>query len=93
MYYVINGSYGGYSVPAEVREMLNCDIFNEEVRSNFQFARWVMEHPHATDLEVVEIPEYATDWELDEYDGFESVIAVVNGRIVHLDPLNSEDFI
>lgn len=93
MYYVINGSYGGYQVPAEVRTMLDCDMFDEEVRSNFQFVRWVMEHPHATDLEVVEIPEYATDWELDEYDGFESIIAVVDGHIVHLDPLNPEDFI
>lgn len=93
MYYVINGAYGGYSVPDEVCEMLNCDMFDKKVRSNFQFVRWVMEHPHVTDLAVVEIPEYATDWELDAYDGFESVIAVVNGKIVHLDPLNPEDFI
>ena len=91
MYYVINSAYGGYEVPAEVCAMLGCDIFDEEVRSNFQFVRWVMEHPEG-DLEVVEIPEYATDWELDEYDGFESVIAVVNGKIVHLDTLNPEDF-
>lgn len=93
MYYVINGSYGGYHVPKEVRAMLNCGAYDEEVRSNFRFVRWVMEHSNSTDLEVVEIPAGATDWELDEYDGFESVIAVVNGRIVHLDALNPEDFI
>ena len=93
MYYVINSSYGGYRVPDEVCAMLNCGAYDEEVRSNLHFVRWVVEHTHATDLEVVEIPEYATDWELDEYDGFESIIAVVNGRIVHLDALNPEDFI
>lgn len=93
MYYVINNEYGGYRVPDAVRAILNCGMFDEDVRSNFQFVRWVMEHPNDTDLAVVEIPEYATDWELDEYEGFESVIAVVNGRIVHLDTLNPEDFI
>lgn len=92
MYYVINGSYGGYEVPAEVRAMLNCGAYDEEVRSNFRFVRWVMEHYDTTDLEVVEIPAGATDWELDEYDGYESVIAVVNGRIVHLDTLDPEVF-
>jgi hypothetical protein len=34
-------------------------------------------------LEVVEIPDTATDWELDDHDGIERIIYVVNGKIHH----------
>jgi hypothetical protein len=32
---------------------------------------------------VVEIPDNTTDWELDDYDGMESIIYVVDGKIYH----------
>lgn len=35
-------------------------------------------------LMVVEIPDNATDWELDEYDGLESIIYVADGKIHHI---------
>ena len=35
-------------------------------------------------LKVVEIPDEATDWEIDEYDGSESIICVVDGKIRHI---------
>lgn len=34
-------------------------------------------------LKVVEIPDNTTDWELEEYDGSESIIYVVDGKIHH----------
>ena len=34
-------------------------------------------------LRVVEIPDCATDYEIDEYDGFETIIYVVDGKIYH----------
>ena len=34
-------------------------------------------------LKVVEIPDDATDWEIEDYDGFESIIYVVDGKICH----------
>lgn len=34
-------------------------------------------------LEVVEIPDTTTDWELDDHDGIERIIYVVNGKIHH----------
>ena len=37
-----------------------------------------------SDLKVVEIPDDATDWELKEFDGMEQIIAVVNGKLVHI---------
>ena len=34
-------------------------------------------------LRIVELPDGYTDYEVDEYDGFESVIYVLNGKIHH----------
>ena len=34
-------------------------------------------------LKVVEIPDTATDWECNDYDGLESITYVVNGKIYH----------
>lgn len=33
---------------------------------------------------VIEIPEDATDWEIEEYDGKEWVICIVNGKLVEI---------
>lgn len=35
-------------------------------------------------LTVVEIPEEATDWEVNDYDGMESITAVIDGKLVHI---------
>lgn len=34
-------------------------------------------------LKIIEIPDIATDWEVEDYDGFESVTYVVDGKIHH----------
>lgn len=34
-------------------------------------------------VKIVEIPNEATDWEINEYDGCESITYVVNGKIKH----------
>jgi nitroreductase len=49
-----------------------------------ELVAFVESHPdECGDLEVVEIPDTATDWEIDEYDGWESVVYVVNGKLHH----------
>lgn len=92
MKYVINATYGGFKVPAEVCEALNCDRWadNDEVRTSKELIEWVKNHSYE-DLAIVEIPDNATDWELDEYDGWESIIAVIDGKIVHLETLDIEE--
>lgn len=35
----------------------------------------------SSNIEVVEIPDNVTDWQINEYDGAESVIYVVDGKI------------
>lgn len=86
MDYVINRDYGGFKVPQEVADELDCSVwdFSYEIRTSYELIEWVHAHPNDTTLAVVNIPDEATDWELLEYDGFEQVLAVIDGRIVHL---------
>lgn len=78
---VINADYGGYGYGvAEQYE----DLVNGNDRFNAELIEFVETHPNECgDLVVINIPDEATDWELDEYDGWESVIYVLNGKIVH----------
>ena len=90
MLYVINAAYGGFCVPDEVTNALGCDRYTfyyaDDIRTDETLIAWVREHRNDEDneLALVNIPENATDWELNEYDGFESIVAVVDGKIVHL---------
>jgi hypothetical protein len=78
---VINNNYGGYGlgVNAEHRELV---AKYENDRSNLELVALV-ENNHIGDLVVVEIPDNATDWNIEEYDGLETVIYVLDGRICY----------
>ena len=80
---VINANYGGFGLDvAEQYEYWVRDF--EGDRTNAELVEFVETHPdECGDLAVITIPEEATDWEMDEYDGWESVIYVLNGKIVH----------
>jgi hypothetical protein len=80
---VINASYGGFGLGvAEQHEDWVRDL--ESDRFNAELVEFVETHPdECGDLAVVIIPDEATDWEMDEYDGWESVIYVLNGKIIH----------
>ena len=82
---VINANYGGFGLDvAEQYEDWVCKF--ESDRTNVELVEFVETHPNECgDLAVVEIPDEATDWEVDEYDGWESIIYVLNGKIVHAD--------
>ncbi len=97
---VINVNYGGYGVPEEFFSLYGIDEDNcdeEELRTDPRFIEWVEkkraeyepdpEDPWADedfDLAVAEIPDDATDYEIEEYDGYESIIVVIDGKIVHI---------
>ena len=86
---VINKCFGGFGLSEKAKEILGIDNFFDEYQidrndpklievvetlgdeANGRYAR----------LRVVNIPDDATDWELDEYDGAEKVLFVVNGKI------------
>ena len=78
---VVNGDFGGYGfgVDEELKSLINkyeCD------RTNPELIACVENNPNRCgDLEIAEIPDNATDWDINEYDGLETVIYVVDGKI------------
>ena len=80
---VINGSYGGYGfeVSEEFREL----VYNYESyadRTNSELVNFVENNPNdCGDLIIVEISDNATDFDIMDYDGMETLIYVVDGKI------------
>ena len=57
--------------------------YEYENRTNPVFVEYVEKHKircNGTDLELAIIPENATDWWIDEYDGLEKVWYVLDGK-------------
>ena len=78
---VLNKDYGGFGFG--VADKYD-DIINRCERTDAELIELVETHPdECGDLKVVEIPDEATDWEVDEYDGWESVTYVVDGKLHH----------
>ena len=86
---VINTCYGGFSLSDMAIKALGLetpfyysDISRTDerlialVEQNYETVSGFYSH-----LEVVEIPDEATDWMIDEYDGAEDIIYVVDGKI------------
>ena len=85
---VINSCYGGFGLSEAAIEMLGRDDVYDIERDDHDLI-CVVETlgseagKYYSDLEIVEIPDTATDWEIDEYDGWESVTYVLGGKIYH----------
>ena len=78
---VLNTAFGGfiYGVAEQYKDLVR-EL--ESKRTSPELIDFVETHPdECGDLEVVEIPDKSTDWYIDEYDGFESLIYVVDGKI------------
>ena len=76
---VVNKCFGGFSISEKVRDALGLDsVYDEVDRTDPNEASG-----RAARLRIVNIPDNSTDWEIDEYDGAEGVLFVVNGKIGH----------
>lgn len=88
MKYVINEAFGGFEIPDEVLNnpkfitIENPDDFDDspDIRTNPILIDWVKHNPNS-ELAIVNIPDEATDYMINDYDGYESVYAVINGKI------------
>lgn len=81
---VINGTYGGFELPKDYAAVKTEGFVwdcSDDVRRDLDLIDIVESDDYDGDLEVVEIPEEATDYYIEEYDGAESVIFVVDGKI------------
>ena len=88
MKYVINNDFGGFGIPDKVAKENNWDIsyiHSEEIRTDPKLIEWAENHPN-WELVVVDIPEEATDFMVNDYDGKETVYAVINGKIKEIVP-------
>lgn len=86
MKFVLNKCYGGFDLSEEAQEILgqadyeikrdDPDLLALIEEKGIQFVQGKY-----AKLKVVEVPESATDFTLDEYDGWERIIYVVNGKL------------
>ena len=90
---VINNDYGGYGLLNWDDDDQYSDIVEKckHDRTNPVLVA-VVENNHIGDLVVVEIPDGVTDWDICEYDGLETVIYVLNGKIYYAEnPQKTEE--
>ena len=86
---VVNKCFGGFSVSEKVRDALGLNsVYGEIDRTDPKLIELVETlgdeaNGRAARLRIVNIPDDSTDWEIDEYDGAERVLFVVNGKIGH----------
>lgn len=87
---IINECFGGFGVAGpleEWEEREKCSCYDE--RTNPEAIAILEQYGSAAcsgqyaELRIVEIPDETTDWEIDEYDGAESITYVVDGRLFH----------
>lgn len=78
---VINGDYGSFG-DGVAEEFQDFVYQSEDDRFSLELVKFVEEHPEECgDLMVVGIPEGFTDYDIEEYDGLESVLYVLNGKM------------
>lgn len=91
MTFVLNKCYGGFSLSAFAVEKLGVEneyAFLDELEMD-ALASLIREFGsekcsgHHANLQVVEVPDTCTDYEIDEYDGFEIITYVVDGKLCH----------
>lgn len=89
---VVNRAWGCFRVPKEICEALGCDSFGQFYdgreyigRDNPDLIECLEEYGlENTTLEIVDVPDTATDWRISDYDGMETILAVIDGKIVDL---------
>ena len=84
---VINRCYGGYGLSEEACKMLNSNEYDyDDDRTNTKLIEVVealgdKANTRFSMLRIVEIPDEATDYMINDYDGVESIIYVVDGKL------------
>lgn len=87
MKYIIHIGFGPFRMPKEIADKFGCDAigdscdYGDNIRTNSDLISWVESHPNNS-LAIVDIPDNATDWKVIDCDGSESVIAVVDGKLL-----------
>ena len=87
MVIILNKCYGGFHIPEALCEAEGLSCYDDIERADARLVDFILERGVVEEglskLVPVAIPDEATDWELNEYDGFESVTYVVGGKLYH----------
>ena len=83
---VINSCYGGFGLSDKGLQMLGIEDEYDLERNDPKLVEVVETlgkeaNSEFAELEVVELPEDTTDYSIMEYDGLETVVYVVNGKL------------
>lgn len=82
---VLNKDYGGFFLPRALCEELGINRYSEsiETRTDPRVIEWLRSHPdQCGDLKVIETHGgEITDFFIDEYDGFETLTYVIDGKL------------
>lgn len=87
---VINQCFGGFGIKEEFLPRIGYDCAFDVPRDDPGLVRLLEIYgseavsDSLARLAIVEIPDEATDYRITDYDGIESILAVVNGKIVDL---------
>lgn len=81
---VINVNYGGFHLGSGFVKAYGLESpYTSIERDDEDLVAWVESHPDDNpSLDVVEIPDEATDYMVNEFDGMETVIMVIDGKLV-----------
>lgn len=90
---ILNKCYGSFSLSRKAADEMGWVSVYPDPETNFRtdpkLIQMVEEDSIGTSgyyalLRVVEIPDDATDWDLSDYDGIESITYVQNGKLYRL---------
>lgn len=84
----INVCYGGFDIPRRIREQLPHDFneFDLNHRTNDKLISLIESEGGVvkddfSEVVITEIPDEATDWMINDYDGLERIIYVLDGKL------------
>lgn len=78
---VLYKHFGSFYIPDPIAKKRGISIYADIDRADPELIEYV--RTHTTALTLVTIPDDATDWEMDEYDGYERVTYVRDGKLWH----------
>ena len=87
---VVNKCHGSFHVPADFADSHNVGMYDGYNRTDKELVQFVEDNTvngsfieGYAKLIAVEVPDTTTDWDLTDFDGWETVIYVVNGKLYY----------
>ena len=87
---ILNTCFGGFHIPTALCDLYGFKPYAGIARNDPRLVDFVLRHggqfsERCAELTAVEIPDTATDYTITEYDGLETLIYVVDGKLHFVD--------